>query len=393
MKRAPRSSLLAIAIVGSVAILSHPGCGSPGEVGQGQGEGGTGQGGGGAGGVTINLTALGGASGSPGSGGVAGDAGPPLLAEGVCGNTSITPNKAPVDVLLVLDRSESMGWSMADDCYCESWPAADRQGKLCNPQPSNCVDRWKVVSAAVTQTISATPSLNWGLELFSGPDSPSCSVDFNPQVPIAANAGAQIQSLLTGMDLQLWTPTTLAVNVAINYLQNLNDGNSKNILLATDGEPNCKGGTPSSADDDIEATSQAAYAAAVSGFPVYVVGIGPSKAIANLDRLAQAGGTGHYYPADTPQALAEALASIAKIIETTCEYQPPTAAPDPAKVYVYVDKTLIQKSEVDGWTFGPTSTADIVLTGSTCASMKAGLTSTIQIIFGCEDYVPPLNIP
>jgi hypothetical protein len=248
-----------------------------------------------------------------------------------------------------------------------------------------------VVKSAVSATISATPSLNWGLELFSGPNSPSCSVALDPQVPIGAVAGPQIQSLLATMDLQLWTPTALAVNVAGMYLRTVNDGNSKAILLATDGQPNCKGGRTDAAED-MEATTAAVAAAAAMGFPVYVVGIGPTGALANLDVLAQVGGTGHYYPADSPQALSESLAAIAKLIETNCEYHAPTLPPDIEKVYVYVDKALVQKSDTNGWMFGPSS-SDIVLAGSYCTDLKAGITSQVQIIFGCEDYSPPAVIP
>jgi hypothetical protein len=374
-------------VLGGATLALCLACNSPDSLGGNEGPGGSGNGG--AGGVIINLSAVGGVSGTVGSGGVGGGAGTDGLTQGVCGDTTITPNKAPVDVLLVLDRSDSMGYSMSGDCYCSSWPSADRQGSLCSPQPANCVDRWAVVSSAVIETINSTPSLNWGLELFSGPNSPSCSVATVPQVAIAANSGPQIQSILSSMDLQLWTPTALAVNVAGMYLNGVSDGNQKAILLATDGEPNCKGGKTDSASD-MEATSAAVTAA---GFPVYVVGIGPTEALANLDLLAQYGGTGHYYPAETPQALAESLAAIAKIIETNCEYLMPTLPPDPEKVYVYVDRVLVQKSDADGWTFGATSTADIVLTGSYCANMKAGITSSVKIVFGCPGYIPPQSIP
>jgi hypothetical protein len=66
--------------------------------------------------------------------------------------------------------------------------------------------------------------------------------------------------------------------------------------------------------------------------------------------------------------------------------------PDVEKVYVYVDKQLVGKDDANGWTFGATS-SDIVLTGTFCSNMKAGVTSTVQIIFGCEDYIPPQVIP
>jgi hypothetical protein len=392
MKRSAFGKVFAGFLVGSFGVILYLGCGSPDKVGTTGGDGGNG---GGSGGVTVNLTdLLGGTTGTGGDGGTLGASSTSGSAEGTCGDTTITPNRAPVDVLIVLDRSDSMGYSMTGDCYCSSYPASLRQGSVCNPEPANCGDRWTVVSAAVDQTISANPSLNWGLELFSAPSSPSCSVSLVPQVAVAATSGPQIQSLLATMTLQLWTPTALGVNAANLYLQGVKDGNDKVILLATDGEPNCKDGKAAS-DDDMPATSAAVAAAAAAGFPVYVVGIGPPQGVANLDQLAQVGGTGHYYPADSAQALADSLATISKIVSTTCEFQTPMSPPDATRVYVYLDKTLINHvaaSTDDGWMFGATS-SDIVLTGTFCSNLLDGAAATVQIIFGCKDYNPPINIP
>jgi hypothetical protein len=142
-------------------------------------------------------------------------------------------------------------------------------------------------------------------------------------------------------------------------------------------------------------TAAAVAATAGLGFPVYVVGIGPAFAVANLDQLAQVGGTGHYYPAESAESLAESLATISRIVSTTCEFQTPMSPPDDSKVWVYVDKTLIEQvatSAEDGWMFGATSSS-IVLTGSYCANLLGGAPSTVQIVFGCKDYIPPINIP
>jgi len=260
--------------------------------------------------------------------------------------------------------------------------------------PANCSTRWSAVVPAVDQTIAANPSLNWGLELFSAPDAPACSVSLKPQVPLAVSGGPQIQALLPTLTLALWTPTATAINNANLYLQSVKDGNDKVILLATDGEPNCKNGQTSS-DDDTPAAVAAASSAAGNGFPVYVVGIGPSQALSNLQQIAVAGGTKDFYHADSPKALADSLAAISKIVATTCEFQTPKSPPDPTLVYVYVDKKLIQQSASsteDGWMFG-TTTSNIVLTGAYCTNLLGGANSTVQIIFGCPGEIPLGIIP
>jgi hypothetical protein len=158
--------------------------------------------------------------------------------------------------------------------------------------------------------------------------------------------------------------------------------------------PNCVGGRVNS-DDDMPATTAAVAGAYAASIPVYVVGMGPQQSITNLNDLAVAGGTTQYYPADSVQALSDALAAISKIVSTTCEFQTPTTPPDNSKVYVYVDKALINQvasSTEDGWMFGASS-SDIVLTGSFCSNLLGGSGSTVQIIFGCADYIPPQSIP
>ena len=372
-------------LVGSFAV----GCSAPGKVGDGTGAGGTNAG---SGGVVISTSILqGGSSGAGGDGGTSGASGT-TAPDGTCGDTTISPNQVPTDVLLVLDRSSSMGYSITGDCYCA---ATSAPGTVCQPAPANCADRWSIVSSAVSSTISATTSLNWGMELFSAPDATTnCSVSVTPQVPIAAAGAAAIQALLPGMRLSLYTPTTTAINLANVYLQGLNDGNDKVILLATDGEPNCKGGQ-SSSEDDTPAAVAAAAAAARNGFPVYVVGIGPQAALSNLTQIAQAGGTDHFYPADSAASLSTSLAAITKIVAKTCEFHTPQVPPDDTLVYVYVNKALINKDAQptdDGWMFGNT-TSDIVLTGSYCTSLLDGANLTVQIIFGCPGIPPQTYIP
>ena len=182
------------------------------------------------------------------------------------------------------------------------------------------------------------------------------------------------------------TPTAAAINMASAYLTTVTDGRKQAILLATDGFPNCQGGDIMSTDD-MAATLQAIAGAYALGYPVYVIGIGPS--VGNLDSMAQAGGTGGYYPATSPQQLGDALDAISKIIATTCTFQTPMPPPNESKVWVYVDKRLIAESATDGWTFGAT-TSTIILTGSHCDAFLTGVASNVQVIFGCKDEPPPI---
>ena len=388
MKRISFGKVFAGALVGSFAALLYLGCSSPGSLPTGGATGSTG----GIGGVTIDPSAIqGGSSGGGAAGGDTGTAGTTGNPEGTCGDTTITPNRAPTDIFIVLDRSGSMAYSISEDCYCTSGGGGG--GQRCS-NTSNCTDRLTAVKSAVEQTINANPTINWGLEFYSSPDGADCSVSLTPQVPISSSSGTTILSQLGSATAGNHTPTAAAVNAASMYVQTVHDGNSKAMLLATDGMPNCVGGKPNN-DDDMPATTAAVAGALAAGIPVYVVGMGPQQSITNLNQLAVAGGTSQYYPADSVQSLSDALAAISKIVSTTCDFQTPTSPPDNSKVYVYVDKTLISQAASntdDGWMFGATN-SDIVLTGSYCTNLLAGAASTVQIIFGCADYIPPQNIP
>jgi hypothetical protein len=209
-----------------------------------------------------------------------------------------------------------------------------------------------------------------------------------PQVPIAANTAATIQGQIAAVGPSSYTPTAAAINAATAYLKTVQDGNHKAILLATDGEPNCGGGQDVVASD-LPSTLAALQSASAAGFPVYVIGIGPS--VGNLNNMAQAGGTGTYYPATSPQQLSDALTKISSAVGS-CSFTAASPPPDPSLVSVYVDKQLVSKDANNGWTFGAT-TATIVLTGSVCADMMSGASSQVEILFGCPNAPPPTVIP
>lgn len=117
--------------------------------------------------------------------------------------------------------------------------------------------------------------------------------------------------------------------------------------------------------------------------------------VSNLEALANAGGTGHNYPATSTAELGTALRSIAKVVSATCTFKANTTPPDKNLVYVYVDQGFVAKNDANGWAFDPAdpSFATITLTGSYCADLLAGKTTQVQIVFRCPDIAPPAVIP
>jgi hypothetical protein len=196
-----------------------------------------------------------------------------------------------------------------------------------------------------------------------------------------------IQSIIPSTQPGGNTPTAQAIQAATAYLKTVNDQNTKYILLATDGEPNCASSGDS--NPNVQATVTAIAAAKAAGFLVYVIGIGPS--VGNLDNFAAAGGTTNYLPATSPQALTDAFTSISKAV-TTCNFNLTQAPPDVNNVAVYLDKSLVAKDSANGWSLGANSLT-IVLNGSTCDKIPSGAATQVQVLFGCPGISPPLLIP
>jgi hypothetical protein len=309
---------------------------------------------------------------------------PPVpTADANCGIITSSTTRQPVDVLLVLDRSASMDYSIAEDCYCTSTAAT--YGAVCT-STTNCTTRWNAIEPAVTATLSSSNYVDWGLKFFpsSSSSSSNCGVTTGVDVPIAVDSASKIQSQVNGATKSLGTPTAAALNAATAYLQTLTDSNKKFILLATDGEPNCGGNPANLNTTDVPGASAAAAAAKTAGFPVYVVGIGPT--VSNLTQLASAGGTTDYYPANSPQQLTDALSSISKLVGS-CSFSASQPPPDPNNIAVYVNKQQVAQDPNNGWTFGSTS-QEIVLTGSYCDDITAGKDTNVQILFGCPGSPP-----
>ena len=330
------------------------------------------QGGPGAGGVVINTSPTGQGS-STGAGGSGATSAAPT-GDANCGTQTSGTAREPADVLLVLDRSGSMDYSTTSD-------------NNCNNGSANCTARWPALTSAVNATLSSTSnSISWGLKLYSSTGN-ACGVSSGVEVQIATTSVATIQSLITSTKPGGNTPTAQAITAAANYLTTVKDQNTKYILLATDGEPNCAAG--GNTTPNVQATVDAIAAAKAAGFLVYVIGIGPS--VGNLDNFAAAGGTTNYFPATSPQALTDAFASISKAV-TTCTFNLTQAPPDVNNIAVYLDKSLVEKNGANGWSLGANSLT-IVLNGSTCDKITSGAATQVQVLFGCPGTSPPLFIP
>jgi hypothetical protein len=370
MKRLVLGTIIAGTAIFSMLGIFFSACGSTPPVG-----GGTGNAVNGGGAVVIKFDG-GPSSQGQGGGGGSSTTGVTPTGDANCGTAPFGTTRMPADVLLVLDRSGSMVDSTSADSKCNG--------------AAGCTDRWTAVTSAVSATLTSTAnSISWGLKLFSSTGS-GCAVSNGVEVGVAAASVPAINAQITGTTPNGNTPTAQAIAAAMAYLQTVNDQNSKYILLATDGEPNCLPGSKNNGDANVQGTIDAITAAKNAGFLVYVIGIGPATSLTNLDSFAAAGGTTNYFPATTPQALTDAFATISQTV-TTCTFTLTTASPDPGNIAVYMDGNLLTKDDPNGWSFGG-GTQTVVINGTSCDAITAGTATKVQVLFGCPGQAPPTTL-
>ena len=383
---AERFMRLMASLLTSMALA---GCGSPGTV----GDPGNSPGGGTSGSsvpITLPDAAVGGGGGGTSGGGTGTTPGAAPTGDANCGTQTSSASKAPTDVLLVLDRSGSMNFSIAEDCCCTNACQQAIRISLCaNANTSSCTERWPALTSGVDATVKSTSGINWGLKMFPTHVGAADKCTVSNGVEVGTNVGAAaVESAIAAASPLGATPTATGITAATDYLKGVSDGNNRVILLATDGEPNCKPGSPEANTPDVDGTVAALKAALALGFRSYVIGIGPS--VGNLDNFARAGGTDHYYPASSAAELANALASISKAV-SSCTFTMSQVPPDPANVAVYLDGKLLAQDPANGWTFGATSQT-VMLNGTSCDAITSGAASKVQILFGCAGEAPPDTI-
>jgi hypothetical protein len=295
-------------------------------------------------------------------------------------------SQLPADLLLVLDRSESMSWDMSRDDVCEA-------------NDPTCQQRWSTTTRTLDEVVATSSSkIRWGLKLFATPVPPdagaaeNCTVAPGVEVSVGDGTATQIRDAIRATEPLGYTPTLLALQHAVAYLQGLAAPNPRYILLATDGEPNCDGASETTSGA-VQANHviDAVEAAAAAGIRVYVIGMGPGTNLRNLDKFAVAGQTEHYYPATSAAELGAALSTIVGQV-SSCTFSLSSPPPDPNNLAVYLDKQIVPRDAANGWMLA-TDQRSVLFVGSYCDGIKAESYQQVQVYFGCPGAAPPSVIP
>lgn len=325
-----------------------------------------------------------------------------------CGGDAVNAGQVPANLLLVIDRSESM----------LDTPAGFDE------------DKWTSLNDALATALEQLPATAaLGLQLFPSPDDPDadnarCGMPSGGDLTVAV-AGAEqavpaVTMALDGATPVGSTPTAAALARAFDYFSagpGFELPGNRFVLLATDGGPNCNpdltceadacttnldGDCPQAVENccagaagdgclDDEATLEQVQSLRDVGITTYVVGIPGSSDYADLlDELAIAGGaptpepSPRYYRVGDSAELAQVLNAITTQLVMTCDFQLAEQPPDPNKVNVFVDGEVVAQEGADGWEYDrSTSPYSIVLKGATCERVQTDGAQSVRFEFGC----------
>jgi Mg-chelatase subunit ChlD len=322
-----------------------------------------------------------------GGGSLGGDGnGPTGGVDDVCATSRAEAAQLPLHMVVVLDKSGSM---------CEY--TANQNPRDCN-NPSS---RWQQVTSALTSFFASAQSKGITVSLIAFPLSSGTCNASTYQTPLRddialPDTGGILAAEIGKLTGDGSTPTRPALEGAINYGKTLEaklEGKGKvAIVMATDGYPqDCSNNSIGSASN---------VAAAVKDtMPTYVIGVG--SRLANLDALADAGGTDKAFHVSTTNAasvaqeFSDALAQI-RGAQLACEYELPEA---PAGETLDLDKVNVQitagKTETlaysadcaapGGWRYDdPAAPTRIELCESACQRVKSEGTAAVDLVLGCQ---------
>jgi hypothetical protein len=309
---------------------------------------------------------------------------------------SVTFDHHSADVLVLFDRSGSMTTEFGDGT------------------------RYSVEAAVLSDLLGAyQDKLRFGFQAFPAKDdcaglAPGCCA-IAPSVPVGdLKAAPMIAAIADAAPVSGSTPTAMALDLARQYFQTLDDGvPDRYLLLATDGRPSCDG-SGHLAEADVFDGSGARVAgacfdalAAVAqltaiGVKVIVLGIGPGLAddpggvpscledLAAMGGLARQEGQPAFFSGSDQARLESALQQIfAGAVRPSCDltlHDPPA---DPHQVSVLLDGTIIPQDKKEGWIFDTADPRHIEIKGEYCHRVMRFEVKTLEVRGGC----PPCGKP
>ena len=306
-----------------------------------------------------------------------------------CTPGRVTLERATPSVMMVLDRSGSMGRGFG-----------------------GVATRWDILIRALDGAlppVDATMQLGALIYPTIGGGGQNCAAPGAPELLPALGNVSALLTLMRSTEPNGGTPTAVALDTASKALLAKRAATTaRAMVLATDGAPVCNSaldprscrcgsptmscrGRPELCLDDARTVSTLA-ATTAKGVPTYVIGIAASESGGFpdvLDAMAVAGGrpktTGahRYYGADSEKELDEALVAIRDQVGA-CTYLT-LSVPDAAgELTLLINGAEVPFDPINGWSWADRTNGEIVLVGAACARITTSITS-IEAIVNCSD--------
>ncbi|HYP77695.1 MAG TPA: vWA domain-containing protein [Polyangiaceae bacterium] len=308
-------------------------------------------------------------------------------ADVACNGVSVEAEAVPVDVFIIMDRSQSMSLAVK----------------------GSSKTRWEALHDAVrsfTESAGAA-DIRAGIGFFSlsgsGDDARDCSPEAyaTPSVPIGliSAVGSELVAAMNDVAPGGLTPTVPALQGAISYARSWaqkNPGRATMVVLVTDGFPTQCDNEP----DQISQAAQSGYES-LEHIRTFVIGVG-DVAKFNLDNFARSGGTKKAYLTDAGDVTTTFVDALNNITNRAlaCEYQLPPPPDgmrlDSTKVQVVYSPSSGEPEEVPsissfaacaknsngGWYYDdPDRPSKITVCPCTCARLQAG---RVDVRLGCK---------
>ncbi|HUH05295.1 MAG TPA: VWA domain-containing protein [Kofleriaceae bacterium] len=267
-----------------------------------------------------------------------------------CGGDQFLAEAVPPNVLIVLDKSGSMG--------------------------SGVDSKWEIAKTAINNLLTTYDgAIQFGLSLY--PSNSSCGLGI-VNVDVGPNQGGAITTTLNATSATGSTPTGPTMNALASYAGIADVTRENYMLLITDGSENC--GSP---------TSPTAATTLISQTPsvkTFVIGFGSGVNATALNDTAIAGGTAlpngppYYYQANDAVQLQMALDAIGGAV-LSCTYVL-DQVPENADFFIYFNGTLVGEDPTNGWTYDPTDNT-VTFTGTSCDSLRTGVVTDLVIVHNC----------
>lgn len=316
-----------------------------------------------------------------------------------CVNDVVSAELAPTNLVIIYDKSGSMG-----DAATGFDPAL----------------KWLPVGTGMKEFFADpySKTLRASLQFFPLNDdtiASTCAYAYaTPSVPLTIAADPAFTKAIDTTKPSGGTPTLPALAGAIAYAKQVasaRPGDKTAVVLVTDGEPGFWDSTqnafvPGCVDNDVAHAAAAAKSAFEGSPPVptYVVGVGAK--LDSLNAIASAGGTSAAVIVDTADAaktktdIVGALGAIRKS-EVSCDFSIP---PSPAgqQLDPYAVNVVLQRSDGsekvlgysktcemnDGWKYDDVAhPSRILLCAAACSDARTSSLGKISIAYGCKTHV------